>query len=80
MNFSEEIIVIFMFYNFIKTIIFGSVVELIWPTQFFNRRNNINSQLIRFRTYVETVTKLRLKNQNYRIFNKSMIKYFFLKQ
>lgn len=76
---SEEILVIFFFYNFIKTLIFGSLLELIWPTQFFNRRHNNLSQL-KFRTFTETLSKLRIYNPNYSIFNKFLINYYFFKK
>lgn len=76
---AEEIIIIFIFYNFIKLIIFGSIVELIWPTQFFNRRHNSNFQFIRFRTFTETLIKLRSKTINYKIFNRSFLKFYFVK-
>lgn len=74
----EEIIVIFIFYNFIKTLIFGSLLELIWPTQFFNRRHNIKN--LRFRTFVEVVSKLKINNNFYNVFNKSFLKILFLKK
>jgi hypothetical protein len=72
-------IVIFMFYNFIKLIIFGSIVELIWPTQFFNRKHSSAYQLLRFRTFTETIIKLRKKNYYYSVFNKAMIKFVFIR-
>ena len=77
--FAEEIVIIFLFYNFIKLIIFGSIVELVWPTQFFNRKHSSSHQLIRFRTFTETLVKLRPLNINYNVFNKSMIKHYFIK-
>jgi hypothetical protein len=77
--FAEEIIIIFIFYNFIKLIVFGSIVELVWPTQFFNRRHNCGFQLIKYRTYTETLLKLRSKTINYKVFNKSLLKFFFIK-
>lgn len=80
LTFCEELIIILLFYNFIKIIIFGAFLELIWPTHYFNKKNNINNNLVRFRTYVETVVKLRLKNHNLHIFNKSILKYFYLKK
>ena len=76
---SEEILIVFFFYNFMKILIFGSLLELIWPTQFFNRRHNNLSQL-RFRTLTETIIKLRTNNVNYNVFNKFLIKYFFFKK
>lgn len=76
----EEIIVIALFYNFIKLLILGSLVELIWPTQFFNRKNNIGFNFIRYRTYTETIIKLRRKTKKYKAINKILFKYFFVKK
>lgn len=75
----EELVVVVLFYNFIKILIFGSILELIWPTQFFNRRNNNLNQL-KFRTFVETILKLRINNNNYNVFNIYLIKYYFFKK
>lgn len=52
-----------MLYSFIKYIVTCSFLELIWPTQFFNRRNIININSVRNRTYTETT--LKLVNTNY---------------
>lgn len=68
-----------MFYNFIKLIIFNSIVELIWPTQLFNRKHGSSHQLLRFRTFTETVSKLRLKNPFYRTFNIALIKHVLIR-
>ena len=71
--FVEEIIIIFIFYNFIKLLIFNSIVELLWPTQFFNRKHSSSQFLIKFRTYTETLVKLRQIYETYNVFNKSII-------
>ena len=76
--FSDELIIVFLFYNFIKLLIFSSIFELIWPTQFFNRRNNFNF-ILKFRNFNEIL--LKLKNS---YFIKSSFKkiffYYFLKK
>lgn len=79
LTFTEEIIVIFLFYNFLKLIIFGSLLELIWPTQFFNRKHSSNFLLIRFRTFTEVFLKLRPKLLRNKIFNKAFLKNIFYK-
>ena len=55
----EDIFVVLMLYSFLKLIVLGSIVELIWPTQFFNRRNSMCLNSFRLRTYCEFVFKLR---------------------
>ena len=74
----EEIIVIFLFYNFIKLLIFGSVFELIWPTQFFNRRHS--NSFLKIRTFTEVLSKLKINNNYYNVFNSYLLSYFFLKK
>ncbi len=76
----EDVIVVFLLYNFFKYLIMCSIIELIWPTQFFNRKNNIGYQLIRFRTYSETLLKLRNYSSFYYIFNIFLIKNIFFKK
>jgi len=56
----EDIFIILMLYTFIKLILLSSLVELIWPTQFFNKRNSNSVTSFRLRTLVEIFNKLRL--------------------
>jgi len=62
----DDLIVIFMIYSFIKILLLSSLNELVWPTQFFNRRHNIGFQVFKFRTFTEVFLKLKS-------FNKSLI-------
>ncbi len=55
----EDIFVVLMLYSFIKLVVLSSIVELIWPTQFFNRRNSMGVVNFRLRTYTEVLLKLR---------------------
>lgn len=59
-NLDELLLVIFLF-SFTKMILMCSLVELIWPTQFFNRRHSISFQTLHWRTYTEFFLKLRKK-------------------
>ena len=74
----EDFIVVFLLYNFFKFLIMCAMTELIWPTQFFNRRHNVGYQLWRYRTYTETLLKLRGYSNFYYIFNDYLLKYFFI--
>ena len=56
----EDIFIVLMLYSFIKLVLLSSLVELIWPTQFFNRRNSNGVTSFRLRTFVEVLTKLRV--------------------
>lgn len=75
----DELLSILLFYNFFKLLVFSSLVELIWPTQYFNRKHNINYKTFRYRTYTEFLLKLRSSSYIYNIFNKKIINYFFIK-
>jgi hypothetical protein len=61
-SFFEDLIVVFMFYNFLKLLLMCIVNELIWPTQYFNKKHNIGYQSYKLRTYTETLLKLRNHN------------------
>jgi Tfp pilus assembly protein PilZ len=61
----EDVFVVLMLYSFIKLIVLSSLVELIWPTQFFNRRNSMGVTTFRLRTYTEVLLKLRSTNFNF---------------
>lgn len=65
----EDFIVVFLLYNFFKFLILTIFVELIWPTQFFNRRHSSGYSIIRFRTYTEVLLKLRNYSGYYYVFN-----------
>lgn len=70
----EDVLVVFLFYNFFKYLITCSILELIWPTQYFNRKNNIGFQVLRFRTYSEFLLKLRNYSSYYFLYNKFFLK------
>ena len=53
---------VLMVYSFLKVTLLGALVELIWPTQFFNRRNTQSIINSRLRTYIEFLLKLRNAN------------------
>jgi hypothetical protein len=55
----EDVFVVLMLYSFIQLILLSSLLELIWPTQLFNRKNSSNVTSFRLRTFVEVLTKLR---------------------
>jgi hypothetical protein len=61
----EDIFVVIIMYIFIKMVLLSSIVELIWPTQMFNRKNSTNVICFRLRTFTETLLKLRGINNNY---------------
>jgi hypothetical protein len=74
----EDVIVVFLLYNFFKYLIMCAMVELIWPTQFFNRRHNIGYNIHKFRTYSEVLVKLRNSNKRYSVFSYYFNRYFFM--
>lgn len=61
----EDIFVIIMLYSFIKLTVLSSIIELVWPTQFFNKRNSMGVVSFRLRSYTETLLKLRTFSNNF---------------
>lgn len=72
--FYEDFIVVLFLFSFFSHLFATLVVELIWPTQYFNRKHNIGFQLVRFRSFTEVLLKLRNYNSYYNVF----YKFFFL--
>ena len=60
----EDVFVVLIMYIFIKMVLLSSIVELIWPTQIFNRKNSTNVISFRLRTFTEVLLKLRGLNKN----------------
>lgn len=54
----------------------SALVELVWPTQFFNRRHNIGFQVHKFRVYNEVVLKLKSHSVFTYIYNRIFLSYF----
>lgn len=75
----QEFLVLWFIFNVSKLLLVSIVNELLWPTQFFNRRHNIGYQVIRYRTYTETLIKLRKTQINNKFLLKSFYKYEFLR-
>ena len=72
----EDLFVFFFLYNFFKFLILNSVMELIWPTLYFNRKHSIGFKAYRLRTYTETILKLRSSSKTFSMFTKLLVKYF----
>lgn len=74
----EDLIVVTFVYIFFKYMLLSSVVELIWPTQYFNKKHVVGYQSFRLRTYVETINKLRNFTNYYSVANIYFIFYYFI--
>jgi len=64
----EELVVALILYVFVKYTIMCSLLELIWPTQYFNKKHILGITITRVRTLVEYILKLvknSKKNRQY---------------
>jgi hypothetical protein len=73
---NNNLFVFFFTYNFFKFLVLNSVLELIWPTHYFNRKHNIGFKLYRLRTFTETILKLRSNTFTFNFFTRLLIKYY----
>lgn len=76
----EDFLVIMYCYIFFKFLIIATLFELIWPTQYFNRKHITGYQNYRLRTYTESLLKLKNYNNLYSIFNLFLINYLFIRK
>lgn len=65
----EQITTFIFIYGAMNFIAWSTIVELIWPTHFFNRRHTSSSEFLRFRTYTETILKIVAYNSHFFILN-----------
>lgn len=61
----EELLIILFLFSIAKLIILCIIIELIWPTHFFNKRHNINFQTLKLRDFQSVLLKLRGKTKNF---------------
>lgn len=73
----EDILVVFLLYNFFKFLIMSGFIEIIWATQYFNRKHNIGYLTYKLRTYTETLLKLRNVSLYQKVLNLYLVKYYF---
>lgn len=76
----EEFVTILFVYNFFKLLLMSSLMELIWPTQFFNRKNTILFKFIRKRAFLEFLIYLFKPFIPNKIINRFFVKYLFVKR
>ena len=74
----DHILTIFMMYSFLKLLLLSSLVELIWPSHFFNKKNNFNLNYIKHRTFTEVLLKLVSKQSFSTTTNIFFTKYYLL--
>ena len=72
----NNLILIYFLYFFFKLVLISSIVELIWPTHFFNKKNSIYNIKTRNRFFLEFFLKTFKKNSNITIFNITLINFF----
>ena len=57
LNYLDNLLVIVMVYFFFKSLVLSLVLELLWPTQIFNKKNNINIERLNKFNYSNTKQK-----------------------
>ena len=67
----EELIVALILYVFVKYTIMCSLLELIWPTQYFNKKHILGTTVNRVRTLVEYILKLVKNSKKHRQYFKA---------
>nr|YP_010411978.1 Ymf56 [Tetrahymena rostrata]QBI37902.1 Ymf56 [Tetrahymena rostrata]QBI37946.1 Ymf56 [Tetrahymena rostrata]QGS65281.1 Ymf56 [Tetrahymena rostrata]URP31138.1 Ymf56 [Tetrahymena rostrata] len=65
----EQVLIFFFTYCVMNFFAWSTVIELIWPTHYFNRRHTSSTEFIKFRTYTEVLLKLSAYNDFFYILN-----------
>lgn len=57
LNYLDNLLVVVMIYFFFKSLVLSLVLELLWPTQIFNKKNNISYERLNKFNYSNTKQK-----------------------
>jgi len=74
-NYIDNMLLVLMLYFFFKSVILSSMLELIWPTHIFNKKNNFSYSLYKKKSFIEIFLKFKNYNSFLNILNKFFIKY-----
>jgi len=74
-NYIDNMLLVLMLYFFFKSVLLSSMLELIWPTHIFNKKNNFSYSLYKKKSFIEVFLKFKNYNSFLNILNKFFIKY-----
>jgi hypothetical protein len=57
LTYFNNLLLVYFIYMFFKLILLSSIVELMWPTHFFNKKHNINYNKVKYRSFLEVFLK-----------------------
>jgi len=80
MFYFEELVTLVLIYNFFKLLVVSSIIELLWPTQFFNRKNTILFQFCRKRAFLEFLIYLFRPFIRNIVINRFFVRYIFIRK
>ena len=69
-----NLLLIYFFYMFFKLVLLSSIVELMWPTHFFNKKNSIFKNKVKNRLFIEFFLKSYSKSTYLNVLNISVCK------
>ena len=72
----DHMLSILMMYSFLKLVILSSILELLWPTHFFNKRNNFDLSYVKQKNFLESLLKITNSNPFVFTTNKFFIRYY----
>lgn len=76
LSFLEDFLVLLLVYNFVKFLLLSLILELLWPSLYFNKKNSSGYSLLRYRSYTEVILKLRNNTETYYLYNFLLIVYY----
>ena len=75
LTYLSNLLLIYFVYMFFKLILLSSIVELMWPTHFFNKKHNISLHRVKYRSFCETFLKTIPTSPYLLTLNVAMFKY-----
>lgn len=75
-TYMSNLLLIYFMYMFFKLILLSSIVELMWPTHYFNKKHNISHGRAKNRSFLESFLKLLPTSSYLVVLNVALFRYF----
>ena len=76
MTYVNNLLLVYFVYMFFKLVLLSSIMELMWPTHYFNKKHNISLNRVKYRSFLEIFLKA-IPNSPYLVtLNVALFKFF----
>ena len=76
MSYLNNLLLVYFIYMFFKLVLLSSMMELMWPTHYFNKKHNISLNKIKYRSFLEIFLKSMPNSPYFVTLNVALFRFF----